>query len=113
MQKIIIRNFGPIKECEIDLAQFIVLTGAQATGKSTVAKVVYYFLLAKEICFSVITGSKNRSVDILRIHVRQSRNRNSRALRKFRRRRKYTSHKYRSQTFGSRGHGRREWKSLR
>lgn len=70
MQKIIIRNFGPIKECEIDLAQFIVLTGKQAADKSTVAKAVYYFFLVKERCFDFITGSKNRSVDILKSNLR-------------------------------------------
>ena len=72
MQKIIIHNFGPIKECEIDLAQFIVLTGAQAAGKSTIAKAIYYFSLAKEICFSLITGSKNRNLDILKGDLRGS-----------------------------------------
>lgn len=71
MQKIIIRNFGPIKECEIDLAQFIVLTGAQAAGKSTVAKAVYYFSLAKEICFSLITGNKNRNLAMLKSALRE------------------------------------------
>lgn len=65
MQKIIIHNFGPIKECEMDLAQFIVLTGAQAAGKSTIAKAIYYFSLAKEICFSLITGNNVRSIDKL------------------------------------------------
>ena len=58
MQKIIIHNFGPIKECEMDLAQFIVLTGAQAAGKSTIAKAIYYFSLVKELCFDFITRSK-------------------------------------------------------
>ena len=72
MQKIIIRNFGPIKECKIDLSQFIVLTGPQATGKSTIAKVIYYFSLTKEICFSLITGSKNRSLDTLKSDLRGS-----------------------------------------
>ena len=72
MQKIIIHNFGPIKECEMDLAQFIVLTGAQAAGKSTIAKAIYYFSLAKEICFSLITGSKNRNLDILKSDLRGS-----------------------------------------
>lgn len=70
MQKIIIHNFGPIKECEINLAQFIVLTGAQAAGKSTIAKAGYYFSLAKEICFSLITGNKNRNLDILKSDLR-------------------------------------------
>ena len=70
MQKIIIHNFGPIDNCEIDLAQFIVLTGAQAAGKSTIAKAVYYFSLAKEICFALITGSKNRNLGILKSDLR-------------------------------------------
>ena len=55
---------------ELDLAQFIVLTGAQAAGKSTIAKAVYYFSLAKEICFALITGSKNRNLDILKSDLR-------------------------------------------
>ena len=42
----------------MDLAQFIVLTGAQAAGKSTIAKAIYYFSLIKELCFDFITGSK-------------------------------------------------------
>ena len=63
MQKIIILNFGPIKECELDLAQFIVLTGAQAAGKSTVAKAVYYFSLFKELYFDFITRSNIKNVD--------------------------------------------------
>lgn len=70
MQKIIIHNFGPIKECEMNLTQFIVLTGAQAAGKSTIAKAIYYFSLAKEICFSLITGNKNRNFDILKSDLR-------------------------------------------
>ena len=62
MQKIIIHNFGPIKVCEMNLAQFIVLTGAQAAGKSTIAKAIYYFYLVKELCFDFITGSKVKDI---------------------------------------------------
>lgn len=39
-EKLIIRNFGPIKSVELDLGRFNVLIGEQATGKSTVAKVL-------------------------------------------------------------------------
>jgi len=42
MQKIVIKNFGPIKEAELDLKDFLVLIGPQAGGKSTIAKAVYY-----------------------------------------------------------------------
>jgi predicted ATP-dependent endonuclease of OLD family len=39
-EKLIIRNFGPIKDVELELGKFNVLIGEQATGKSTVAKVL-------------------------------------------------------------------------
>jgi predicted ATPase len=43
MQKIIVENFGPIKHAEIELRDFVVLIGEQASGKSTLAKLVYFF----------------------------------------------------------------------
>jgi predicted ATPase len=39
-EKLIIRNFGPIKEVDLDVGRFTILIGEQATGKSTVAKVL-------------------------------------------------------------------------
>lgn len=39
-EKLIIKNFGPIKHIELELKKFNVLIGEQATGKSTVAKVL-------------------------------------------------------------------------
>ena len=52
-EKLIIRNFGPIKDVELDLGRFTILIGEQATGKSTVAKVL-------AVCryFSYIVGKK-------------------------------------------------------
>lgn len=43
MQKIIIKNFGPIKDAEIELGKITVLIGEQASGKSTIAKLIYFF----------------------------------------------------------------------
>jgi predicted ATP-dependent endonuclease of OLD family len=39
-EKLIIKNFGPIKSVELELGRFNVLIGEQATGKSTVAKLL-------------------------------------------------------------------------
>lgn len=39
-EKLIIKNFGPIKSVELELSRFNVLIGENATGKSTVAKVL-------------------------------------------------------------------------
>lgn len=38
-----IRNFGPIKNATIELKPFLVLTGGQGTGKSTIAKLLCIF----------------------------------------------------------------------
>ena len=43
MNKIEIRNFGPVKMAEIDLNKHNqVFIGPQASGKSTICKVVYF-----------------------------------------------------------------------
>ena len=43
MQKICIRNNGPVKAFEMEIEKFNLLIGEQATGKSTIAKSVYFF----------------------------------------------------------------------
>lgn len=43
MQKMIIRQFGPISNCEIDIQSFMILIGEQSTGKSTICKCIYFF----------------------------------------------------------------------
>ena len=56
-EKLIIKNFGPIKEVDLDLGRFTVLIGEQATGKSTVAKVLavcrYFSYIVEETSDSV------------------------------------------------------------
>ncbi|HEY4147963.1 MAG TPA: AAA family ATPase [Chitinophagaceae bacterium] len=39
-EKLVIKNFGPIKSVELELGRMTVLIGEQATGKSTVAKLL-------------------------------------------------------------------------
>lgn len=47
MQKIEIRYLGPVQELEMDIKDFNLLIGEQATGKSTVAKAIYFFRIIK------------------------------------------------------------------
>ena len=49
MQRIEIRNLGPIKNIDMDVNDFNLIIGEQATGKSTIAKAVYYFRYIKTI----------------------------------------------------------------
>lgn len=41
--RLIIKDFGPVKEADIELKPFLVLIGGQGTGKSTIVKVLTIF----------------------------------------------------------------------
>ena len=52
MQKIIINHLGPIKHCKLNINDFIICTGPQAAGKSTLAKSVFFFKNLRNILYS-------------------------------------------------------------
>ena len=47
MHKIQIKYLGPVKDLDLEVKDFNLLIGEQATGKSTVAKAVYFFRIIK------------------------------------------------------------------
>lgn len=55
MAKIVIDNLGPIEHCTMDIEEFTILTGAQASGKSTIAKAVFFGRTVKDDIFDVIS----------------------------------------------------------
>lgn len=62
MRRISIEHFGPIERCDLEMTDFMVLTGPQASGKSTIAKLVFFFknigsLLMQEIHKNVLYHS--------------------------------------------------------
>ena len=52
MKKIIIHQLGPISHCELEMNHFMVFTGPQASGKSTVAKSIFFFKNIKNLLFT-------------------------------------------------------------
>lgn len=54
MQKLQIKNFGPIEDCTINIADFMVLIGPQSSGKSTISKLVFFFLNLRETAVDFI-----------------------------------------------------------
>ncbi len=42
--RLVVKNFGPIKDLDLEINEKMFLIGPQASGKSTVAKLVYYFM---------------------------------------------------------------------
>lgn len=59
MQKIEIKNFGPIEYAEIELTQLVLLIGEQASGKSTIGKLIYFFKSLKEDFFGCVYEHSN------------------------------------------------------
>jgi len=53
-EKLVIKNFGPIKNIELDLKQMLVLIGPQSVGKSVIAKLITIF---REYSFVVLSKS--------------------------------------------------------
>jgi len=66
MQKIQVKNFGPIEYAEIEIKNMVVLIGEQASGKSTISKIIYFFKSLKEDLFSLIYDKlgSNENIDI-------------------------------------------------
>jgi predicted ATPase len=60
MQKIIIKNFGAIAYAEIEIKKVLVLIGEQASGKSTIAKLIYFFKSLRDDVFNQIYQDKEK-----------------------------------------------------
>lgn len=43
MERIEINKLGPIEQCNLEIKDFMVFTGPQASGKSTIAKSIFFF----------------------------------------------------------------------
>ena len=54
MHKLVIHNLGPIKDCTLNCTQFMAFTGFQSSGKSTIAKAIFYFRTIKDDILSII-----------------------------------------------------------
>ncbi|MEM0992314.1 MAG: AAA family ATPase [Bacteroidota bacterium] len=71
MQKIQIDNFGPIKEAEVEIKQMVVFIGEQASGKSTISKLIYFFKSLKEDLFTLIFKNLGIDEDIRILFIKQ------------------------------------------
>lgn len=66
MQKLVIKGqFMGVKPCEIELRRFLLLIGEQASGKSTIAKLIYFFqTLPDAIYESIVSANGKGAVDL-------------------------------------------------
>lgn len=67
MQKIIIQNFGAVQNAEIEVKKVLLLIGEQASGKSTIAKLIYFFKDLKSDLFNQIyNNAETENFDVLK-----------------------------------------------
>ncbi len=76
MQRIEIRNFGPIKDLNLEIKDFSILIGPQASGKSTIAKTIFFFKslnddLVKYFIESIERNDFSKSVGTYAKSIRQ------------------------------------------
>lgn len=63
-EKIVIKNFSVIDDVEIDIKKINLLIGPQATGKSVIAKLVYFFKnIKKEMYATIMSGEGKRELN--------------------------------------------------
>lgn len=43
VERIVINKLGPIDYCDFEINDFMIFTGPQASGKSTIAKSIFFF----------------------------------------------------------------------
>lgn len=63
-QRLEITDFGPVKRASIEIKPALILIGQQASGKSTVAKLIYFFQSLSSEFFSRYYQSSNEGVEI-------------------------------------------------
>lgn len=75
-QKLTIEKFGPIKGCEVELSRFMTFIGPQASGKSTVIKLIYYFLTLRDEIAAYLTERLESGSDAVKWKELEQRLRN-------------------------------------
>ncbi|MCW1968080.1 MAG: ATP-binding protein [Anaerolineae bacterium] len=61
--EITIHKFGPIKNAEFVVQDFMILIGPQASGKSTISKLIYFFLNIRDELFDFVEDEIDKNQD--------------------------------------------------
>jgi len=68
MHRIEIKNFGPIIKVDMEITKMTFLLGEQASGKSTIAKLVYFFRTAQEEFINIIANDFDKWIGCKRAY---------------------------------------------
>ena len=65
MEKIIVKNFGPIKEFDVEIKRFTVFIGTQGSGKSTISKLL---TICRDLYWRAVVAMKDNPLHIFRLY---------------------------------------------
>lgn len=69
MQKLQIHNFRQIDDATIEVAQYLLLIGEQASGKSTLAKLIYFFKSLPQDYLAILYASQNETITSIKNQI--------------------------------------------
>ncbi|MBF0627216.1 MAG: AAA family ATPase [Magnetococcales bacterium] len=72
MQKIHIKNFGPIIDVEMEIHDAIFLIGPQASGKSTISKLIYLFRMLHAEFFDLLYDYSEQKLEVREQHLQKN-----------------------------------------
>lgn len=70
MASIVINKLGPINHCELEIDDFMILTGPQSAGKSTIAKSVFFFKNVRNILMQQLRKRTLLSEDTMNLSIK-------------------------------------------
>ena len=63
MQKLVVKGqFMAVQSCEIEMRRFLLLIGEQASGKSTIAKLIYFFQTLPDAIYEEIITANGKGL---------------------------------------------------
>lgn len=70
LERIVIDKLGPVKHCDLQINDFMVFTGPQASGKSTIAKSIFFFKNIKNILFMQLNKQVYSDGDAIKLSTK-------------------------------------------
>jgi len=70
MQKLVVKGqFMAVRSCEIEMSRFLLLIGEQASGKSTIAKLIYFFQTLPDAIYEGIIAANGKNIYDLKANI--------------------------------------------
>lgn len=70
VERIVINKLGPIDYCDFEINDFMIFTGLQASGKSTIAKSIFFFKNIRNLILKQINKPFFNEGDVIKLSTK-------------------------------------------